>query len=76
MIFIPERGHLVSISWDKTIKVWRAYRKLNSVKKDVEQDFEKKFETWVWSQMKQAMKDDNTFDSASYSDNLNARFKK
>jgi 5-formaminoimidazole-4-carboxamide-1-beta-D-ribofuranosyl 5'-monophosphate synthetase len=51
LIFIPERNHIVSVSWDRTIKVWKGYRKVNLYHKKNEKDSEKKFETWVWDQM-------------------------
>ena len=74
MIFIAERGHIVSVSWDRTVKVWRAYRKQSFVKKKVEKDHEKKFDTWVWDQMKLAMKNQNSFDLSVYSSKLNLNF--
>ncbi len=56
MIFIPERNHIVSVSWDRTIKVWRSYKKQNQTRKQVEKESNVKFETWVWDQMKLALK--------------------
>ena len=56
LIYIPERNHIVSVSWDRTIKVWRSYRKQNQTRKQVEKESNVKFETWVWDQMKIALK--------------------
>ena len=42
----------MSVSWDKTIKIWRAWRKPSSIKKKVEIDKSKEFENWIWQQMK------------------------
>jgi hypothetical protein len=56
LIFIPERNHIVSVSWDRTIKVWRSYKKQNQTRKQVEKESNVKFETWVWDQMKLALK--------------------
>jgi WD40 repeat protein len=47
IIFIPERGHIVSVSWDKTIRIWKSYRKQTYQRKSVEDENNKKFETWV-----------------------------
>jgi len=44
------------VSWDRTIKVWRSYRKQNQIRKQVEKESNVKFETWVWDQMKLALK--------------------
>ena len=70
MIFIPERGHIVSISWDKTIKVWRAYRKRSFFKRNEKNNQEKMFDNWVWDQMKLAMKTKNGLDFAYSFDRL------
>ena len=70
LIFIPERNHIVSVSWDKTIRVWRSYRKQTYQRKLVEDENNKKFETWVWEKMKQALKTERSFDISHYSDRL------
>ena len=38
----------MTVSWDKTIKLWRAWRKPSLIQKKVELDKEKKFESWLW----------------------------
>jgi hypothetical protein len=50
----------MSVSWDKTLKIWRSWRKPSSSNKKVELDKEKKFETWIWSQMKKAARCEET----------------
>jgi WD40 repeat protein len=70
LIFIPERNHIVSVSWDRTIRVWKSYRKQSYQKKNVEEENNKKFETWVWNQMKKAMKQERSFDLTTYADRL------
>jgi WD40 repeat protein len=54
IIFIPDRNNIVSVSWDKTIRVWKSYKKNNKKRKN--EDNEKKFDTWVFDQMKSALK--------------------
>lgn len=54
IIHVPEKKSIISVSWDKTIRVWRAYKKQQKVRKSAET--EKKFETWVFDAMKQALK--------------------
>ena len=56
LVFIPERNHIVSVSWDKTVKVWRSYRKQNSNRKKNLKEKEKKFDAWLWDEMKKALK--------------------
>ena len=55
-MFIPERNHIVTVSWDRTIKVWKSYRRQNLTRQKMEKHKEKKFETWVWDAMKLALK--------------------
>ena len=61
----------MSVSWDGTIKVWRSYRKQNNERNKVTRDNNQKFETWVWDQMKVAMRSSNVFDMSEYSKQLN-----
>ncbi len=70
IIFIPERQNIVSVSWDGTIKIWRSYRKQKNEKKQEKNENNKKFETWVWDQMKVAMRKQNPFDLKDYSEKL------
>ena len=65
VIFIPERNHIVSVSWDKTIKIWRFIRKTQSKFKKVEKT--KKFETRLLEEMKLALKREVSFHLEDYS---------
>ena len=60
----------MSVSWDGTIKIWRSYLKQKSERKQETTDSSKKFETWVWDQMKLAMRKQNPFDLKEYSKQL------
>ncbi len=60
IIIVQERNFFMSVSWDKTLKIWRSWRKPSSSNKKVELDKEKKFETWIWSQMKKAARCEET----------------
>jgi WD40 repeat protein len=69
--FIPERNHLVSVSWDKTIKIWRSYQRYQVNERKIQKkEIEKKFETWVWDNMKIAMKKEVSFDMNVYAEQL------
>lgn len=68
IIFIPERNHIVSVSWDKTINIWRFTRKTESKFKKVEKV--KKFETRVLEEMKLALKREVSFHLEDYSQQL------
>ena len=57
VMLIPERNHIVTVSWDRSIKVWKSYRKQNLARNKSEIHSEKKFETWVWDAMKNALLD-------------------
>jgi len=70
VIFIPERNNIVSVSWDGTIKIWRSYRKQKNEGKKKTHENSQKFETWVWEQMKVAMRKQNPFDSNEYAKEL------
>ena len=74
MIFVPERNHIVSVSWDRTIRVWRSFRKYSNkvaVRSKSELDNETKFENWVFDQMKVAMKQENSFVYEDYATFIN-----
>lgn len=62
----------MSVSWDRSIKIWKSYRKNTKQRAKIENDSEKKFETWVWDQMKIALKNENSFDLQAYTDKLDA----
>jgi hypothetical protein len=56
-MLIPERNHIVTVSWDRTIKVWKSYRRQNLTRNKLEVRDEKKFEVWVKDAMKLALND-------------------
>ncbi len=51
---MPEKNTIVSVGWDKTIRIWRSYKKKLKLRKS--EDGVKKFDTWVFDQMKTALK--------------------
>lgn len=60
VMLIPERNHIVSVSWDRTIKIWKSYRKQKLTRNKLENNSgANKFETWVWDAMKAALTDSN-----------------
>lgn len=63
MILIQDRHSFVSVSWDKTIKVWRMWRKSSLSKMKVEVNKEKKFDNWVWDQLREMMKSVKSVDA-------------
>jgi 5-formaminoimidazole-4-carboxamide-1-beta-D-ribofuranosyl 5'-monophosphate synthetase len=67
LILIPERSHIVSVSWDKTIKIWRSYKKQIARRAKRENESEKKFDNWVLDEMKEALKCESSFDLSIYS---------
>lgn len=68
VILIPERNHIVSVSWDKTIKIWRFIRKTQSKFQKVEKTVE--FETRLLEEMKAALKREVSFHLEDYSEQL------
>jgi hypothetical protein len=68
LIYIPERNNIISVSWDKTVRVWRSYKKQTKIR--VHGENTKKFDTWVFDQMKSALK------ASSYTSNNNNKSNK
>lgn len=56
IIYINERNQYISVSWDKTIRVWRAWRKSSLIKQKVEINKDNDYNTWIWEQLKLATK--------------------
>ena len=46
--------------------MWKSYRKQDHTQKKGDYDNKKKFETWVWDEMKKVMKNENPFDMNAY----------
>jgi hypothetical protein len=50
------------VSWDKTMKIWRMWRRSSLQPKKVETSQDIKFETWLWNQLKASL-NNNMYDS-------------
>ena len=62
---MPEKKNIISVSWDKTIRIWKGYTKQKKVRKLQEES--KKFDTWVFDEMKVALKNSQLASASSSS---------
>lgn len=57
MCFIPERKQIVSVSWDRTVKIWKSFGKSNKTQQKTNTN--ENYEVSFWDEMKRALKEAN-----------------